>query len=74
MKEAGATAAVLELKKYEALIAMSDGKAAKIIVPTDAVDMTKSNVVFTETTGLGDSTSPAKEIKNKAVKKDECCE
>ena len=37
---------------------MSDGKAAKIIVPTDAVEMTKSNVVFSETTGLGDKTDP----------------
>ncbi len=74
LKEAGVDAAVLELKKYEALVAMSDGKAAKIIVPTDAVDMAKSNVVFSETTGLGDSTSPAKEMKKKTVKKDECCE
>ncbi|MBR2471663.1 MAG: SPFH/Band 7/PHB domain protein [Clostridia bacterium] len=74
LKEAGVDAAVLELKKYEALVAMSDGKASKIIVPTDAVDMTKSNVVFSETTGLGDSTSPSKEIKKKPVKKDECCD
>jgi len=74
LKEAGVDAAVLELKKYEALVAMSDGKAAKIIVPTDAVDMAKSNVVFAETTGLGDSTSPSKETKKKPVKKDECCD
>lgn len=74
LKEAGVDAAVLELKKYEALVAMSDGKAAKIIVPTDAVDMAKANVVFAETTGLGDATSPAKEIKKPPVKKDECCD
>ena len=74
LKEAGVDAVVLELKKYEALVAMSDGKAAKIIVPTDAVDMAKSNVVFSETTGLGDSTSPSKETKKKPGKKDECCE
>ncbi|MBQ9097675.1 MAG: SPFH/Band 7/PHB domain protein [Clostridia bacterium] len=74
LKEAGVDAVVLELKKYEALVAMSDGKAAKIIVPTDAVDMAKSNVVFAETTGLGDSTSPSKETKKKTVKKDECCD
>ncbi len=61
LKEAGVDAAVLELKKYEALVAMSDGRAAKIIVPTDAVEMTKSNVVFSETTGLGDKTEPVKE-------------
>ena len=58
LKAAGVDSAVLELKKYEALVAMADGKAAKIIVPTDAVEMTKSNVVFAETTGLGDKTDP----------------
>ncbi len=59
LKEAGADAAVLELKKYEALIRMADGKAAKIIVPTDAVNATKANVLFSETTGLGDVTKEA---------------
>ena len=56
LKEAGADASVLELKKYEALVAMSDGKASKIIVPTDTVNMAKSGVVFSEITGIGDST------------------
>ncbi|MBQ3118812.1 MAG: SPFH/Band 7/PHB domain protein [Clostridia bacterium] len=74
LKEAGVDAAVLELKKYEALVAMSDGKAAKIIVPTDAVDMTKSNVVFAETTGLGDKTDPDKTKKKVEQKEDPCCE
>ena len=73
LKEAGADSAVLELKKYEALVAMSDGKASKIIVPTDAVEMTKANVVFSETTGLGDTTAPGKD--SPAVKKaDPCCD
>ena len=73
LKEAGADAAVLQLKKYEALIAMSNGKASKIIVPSDVVDMTKSNVIFSETSGLGDATKPATE--STAVKKinDPCC-
>ncbi|MDO4618536.1 MAG: SPFH domain-containing protein [Clostridia bacterium] len=74
LKEAGADGAVLELKKYEALVAMSDGKAAKIIVPTDAVEMTKSNVVFAETTGIGDKTNPVKEAEKPVVKPDPCCE
>ncbi len=73
LKEAGVDAAVLELKKYEALIAMSDGKASKIIVPTDAVDMTKANVMFTETTGIGDVTAPAP-AKAPTKKSDPCCE
>jgi len=74
LKEAGVDSVVLELKKYEALVAMSDGKAAKIIVPTDAVEMTKSNVVFAETTGLGDKTDPAKAQKPIEKKLDPCCE
>ena len=64
---------VLELKKYEALIAMSNGVASKIIVPTDAVNMTKSNVIFSETTGLGDTTAPAEKPKAKP-QKDVCCD
>ena len=74
LMEAGVDAAVLELKKYEALVAMSDGKASKIIVPTDAVDMTKANVMFSETSGLGDVTPPAKEEPRPAKKPDPCCD
>ncbi len=73
LKAAGIDQVVLELKKYEALVAMSNGKASKIIVPTDAVDMTKSNVMFSETSGLGDVTEPAPEDK-KPQKKDPCCD
>jgi regulator of protease activity HflC (stomatin/prohibitin superfamily) len=73
LKNAGADAAVIELKKYEALIAMSNGKASKIIVPSDVVDMTKANVVFSETSGLGDTTAPAPETKTQS-KADPCCD
>ena len=73
LKAAGVDSAVLELKKYEALIQMSDGKASKIIVPTDAVDMTKANVMFTETTGIGDVTPAAKSAPSKK-KADPCCD
>ncbi len=73
LKKAGVDAPVLELKKYEALIQMANGKASKIIVPTDAVDMTKSNVVFSETSGLGDVTAPDNEVDT--IKKfDPCCD
>ena len=73
LKNAGADEAVLILKKYEALIQMSNGTASKIIIPTDAVNMTKENVMFSETTGLGDTTTPAEKIK--ATKKsDPCCD
>ena len=73
LKEAGADEAILELKKYEALVSMSNGRAAKIIVPTDAVNMTKANVLFSETTGLGDVTRPAPEEPTPVVS-DPCCE
>ncbi|MBR4288257.1 MAG: peptidase, partial [Clostridia bacterium] len=73
LKEAGADAAVLEIKKYEALVALSNGKASKIIVPTDAVNMTRSNVIFSETTGLGDTTPQGSDpVKEK--KADPCCD
>ncbi|MBQ8204085.1 MAG: SPFH/Band 7/PHB domain protein [Clostridia bacterium] len=73
LKEAGADAAVLELKKFEALVNMSNGTASKLIIPTDAVNAVTSNAIFTETTGLGDN---VKEVPKpaKKVKKDECCE
>ena len=61
LKEAGVDEAVLELKKYEALVQMSNGKASKLIVPTDAVNAVKANVMFAETTGLGDVTASAEE-------------
>jgi len=73
LKEAGADAAVLELKKYEALIEMSNGTAAKLIIPTDAVNAVTSNAIFSETTGIGDCTSSAPKATVKR-KQDICCE
>lgn len=73
IRDAHPDAAVIELKKYDALVKMGDGKAVKIIVPTDAVQAVKSNVLFSETTGLGDSTKPAPAPKP-APKEDPCCE
>ena len=62
------------VKKYEALIALADGKAAKIIVPTDVVEMAKNNIIFSETTGLGDNTKPDTTIVNIEKKTDLCCD
>lgn len=73
IREANPDAAVIELKKYDALVRMGDGKASKIIIPTDAVNAVTSNVLFSEITGLGDVTKSAPE-KKAAPKKDECCE
>ncbi|MBQ2729879.1 MAG: SPFH/Band 7/PHB domain protein [Clostridia bacterium] len=74
LREAGVDAAVLELKKYEALVQMSNGRASKIIVPTDVVNATKSNVLFSETAGIGDITAPAPDAAPKARKADPCCD
>ncbi len=73
LREAAPDLAVLELKKYEALVKMADGKASKIIVPTDAVKAVKANVLFSETAGIGDVTKPAPE-EIVPEEPDECCD
>ena len=73
LKAVGVDSAVLELKKYEALVSISDGKASKIIIPTDTVEMVKQNVLFSETSGIGDVTAPSAED-YVPEKKDICCE
>ena len=73
IREAGADAAVLEMKKYETLVAMANGRASKLIVPTDAVNAVKANVLFSETTGIGDVTKEA-EPEPEPEKTDACCE
>ncbi|MBQ8532093.1 MAG: SPFH/Band 7/PHB domain protein [Clostridia bacterium] len=73
LKEAGVDSAVLELKKYEALVNMANGTASKLIIPTDAVNTVTNNSIFTETTGLGDTTKPAPKPA-KPSKPDPCCD
>lgn len=73
LKEAGVDSAVLELKKYEALVNMSNGTASKIIIPTDAVNAVTNNTIFSETTGIGDVTKPAPKPKE-PPKQDLCCD
>lgn len=73
LKEAGADDAVLELRRYDALIKVADGKSSKIIVPTDAVNMVKRNVLFSETTGIGDVTESTPE-ELPPEPEDPCCE
>jgi regulator of protease activity HflC (stomatin/prohibitin superfamily) len=73
LKDAGADAAVIELKKYDALVRMADGKASKIIIPTDAVEAVNRSVLFSEVTGLGDVTKPAPEAPQ-PPKADYCCD
>lgn len=74
LKEAGVDAAVLELKKYESLVKLADGKASKIIIPTDVVNTATSNVLFSETSGLGSVTKEAMPEPTPAPKADPCCD
>ena len=73
LKDAAADAAVIELKKYEALVNLANGTASKLIIPTDAVSAVTNNAIFTETTGLGDTVKPVTKPQNKAIK-DPCCD
>lgn len=73
LKDVGVDMSVLELKKYEALVNMSNGTASKLIIPTDAVNAVTSNVIFSETTGLGNVT-PAAKIQPEPPKADPCCD
>jgi len=73
IKDVGVDAGVLEIKKYDALVKLGDGRASKIIVPTDAVNAVKSNVLFSEVTGLGDVTHAAP-APIAPEKEDPCCE
>lgn len=72
LMSANPSVAVLELKRYEALIEVANGTASKLIIPTDAVEMVKKNSVFTETTGLG---TPTLEAPQPSIEKhvDVCC-
>lgn len=73
LKEAGADTAVLELKRFEALAKLADGKAAKIIVPTDLTSLVTKSVSVNETTGIGDTTKEAPNPET-PLKPDPCCD
>ena len=74
LREAGADAAVLELKKYDALIQMGHGRASKIIIPTDAVSAVTRDVLFSEASGLGDTTPPDTSPDPVSQTDDPCCD
>ena len=73
LKNVGADPAVLELKKYEALVALANGKAAKLIIPTDAVEAVKKSVFFSECSGLGSVTQEGVDVPQ-PDKSDICCD
>lgn len=73
LKKAAPSPEVLELKRYEALTAVANGKAAKLIIPTDVVEGVRKNVVFSETTEIGNYTAPG-EDDPVPEKPDPCCD
>ena len=73
LAEAGITPEVLELKRYETLMKVADGQASKVIIPTDVVNAVNKNVLFSETTGLGDATPQGSHSENQE-KEDPCCD
>lgn len=73
LMEANPNAAVLELKRYEALTKVADGQASKIIIPTDVAAGVARNVVWNETTGIGSTTAPAPKAAP-APEADPCCD
>lgn len=72
LMEVGITPEVLELKRFETMAKVSDGQASKVIIPTDIVENVKKNVIFSETTGLGNVT-PTGEHKAEEEREDPCC-
>jgi regulator of protease activity HflC (stomatin/prohibitin superfamily) len=74
LKEACPSAAILELKKYESLVELSKGNASKIIIPTDIVDTATRSALFSEISGIGDTTKPAEPKQPEPKKPDPCCD
>lgn len=73
LKNVAADSAVLELKKYEALGLLANGKAAKLIIPTDAVEAVKKPVLFSECSGIGSVTKEVEETPAQTII-DPCCD
>ena len=76
LKEAGMDENVLALKKLDALKALGDGRATKIVVPTDLAAAASDLTFKTEMLGFGGSTAVDNSPKPQAgfVKTDDCCD
>ncbi len=76
LKKAGMNDAVLMLKKLDALKALGDGRATKIVVPTDLAGAAADLTFKTELLGFGNSTPIDTSEKEQPVviEKDECCD
>jgi len=53
---------------------MADGRASKIIIPTDTVSAVTRDVLFSESSGLGDTTHPDTTPDPVKPKTDPCCD
>lgn len=73
LSESNPSLAVIELMRYEAMVKVANGKASKIIIPTDMAEMVRNHVAFNETTGLGDVTRPESD-QVPAEEDDLCCD
>ncbi len=76
LKKAGMDDSVLMLKKLDALKALGDGRATKIVVPTDLANAASDLTFKTEMLGFGNNTPVDKTeaIKPVEIEKDECCD
>ena len=76
LKNANIDERVLQIKKLEALEKMGDGRATKIVVPTDLAQAASDLTFKTEMLGFGNNTpvdaSPA--VSPKAKVEDPCCD
>ena len=73
INEATPSKEAIELKRYEALVGMANSTSAKLIVPTDVVNVAKNDVIFSEVTELGHHTNPAP-VAAAPEKEDVCCD
>ena len=76
LKNANLDEKVLELKKLEALAKLGDGRATKIVVPTDLASAAADLTFKTEMLGFGNNSVVDTRPKAKAVEKktDVCCD
>ncbi len=73
LKDAAADDAVIEHQRFQPLHKIAYGQASKIIIPTDVTESVRKNVVFSETTGLGDVTESGSHPEP-APGTDKCCD
>lgn len=73
LSESKPTPEVIELKRFEAMVELANGRASKIIIPTDMSEMVRKSVAFNEVTGLGDVTKQGEDAATENPD-DLCCD